>query len=238
VTPNTDRTVSRSTGSVVHMENNEERMRQWCRMWNEDPALAHELMSPACVQWSGQTPGLDSVVGPAEQVRFLEGYRARHVNTFRPRVLADGGDHFAYLWDVDKAGGQKVTGFDVNILHDGRIAENWTFVGEWRDTAPDPAYTGGDDLDKVLDGWLRWRAGDPVDVVAAGFGYFSGAAGPLARPEPAVLTPHREPILDPGRGTIAFLWTGPAGGGADLLSVRDGRVARAWSLTATRSFRY
>lgn len=129
VTPNTDRTVSRTAGTVADMENNEERMRQWCRMWNEDPALAHELMSPTCVQWSGQTPGLDSVVGPAEQVRFLEGYRGKHINIFRPRVLADGGDHFAYLWDVDKADGRKLTGFDVNILHGGGIAENWTFVG-------------------------------------------------------------------------------------------------------------
>jgi hypothetical protein len=91
---------------------------------------------------SGQTGGLDSVVGPAEQVRFLDGYRARHVDIFRPRVLADGGEHFAYLWDVNKADGRKLTGFDVNILHGDRIAENWTFVGERRDTAPDPGCGG------------------------------------------------------------------------------------------------
>ncbi|MFD4641377.1 nuclear transport factor 2 family protein [Lentzea sp. NPDC058436] len=192
------------------MENNEERMQQWCRMWSEDPMLAHELMTPGCVQWSGQTTGLDGVVGPAEQVRFVEGYRAQHVNVFTARVLADGGDRFAYLWDVKKPDGGVVTGFDFNVLHGGKVAENWTFAADWHDSEPDLPYAGGDDLEKVLDDWLSRRG----------------------------LTVHREPVLDPVRGTIAFLWTGPAASGAELLAVRDGEVARSWSLTGTRPFRY
>ena len=43
---------------------NEQRMTSWCRMWNEDPSLAHELMTDDCVQWSDHGVGLDSVVGP------------------------------------------------------------------------------------------------------------------------------------------------------------------------------
>ncbi|MFJ5987829.1 nuclear transport factor 2 family protein [Lentzea sp. NPDC092896] len=191
------------------MNNNEERMQQWCRMWSEDPTLAHELMTPDCVQWSAQTEGLDDVVGPADQVRFIEGYRAQHVNVFTARTLADDGDQFAYLWDVRRPDGTVKTGFDFNVLRGDKIAENWTFVGE-RDTTPDLPPAGGGDLRQVLDGWLDARS----------------------------RTLHREPVLDLVRGTIAFLWTGPAVSGADLLAVRDGRVTCSWSLTGTRPFRY
>ncbi|TWP51764.1 hypothetical protein FKR81_12935 [Lentzea tibetensis] len=61
---------------------NEQRMIDWCRMWNEDPSLAHELMTGSCVQWSNRVESLDAVVGPDQQERFVTDYRARHVNVF------------------------------------------------------------------------------------------------------------------------------------------------------------
>ena len=79
---------------------NDERMRSWCRMWNEAPELAHDLMTDDAVQWSGQGAGLDPVVGPEQQVRFLRAYRARHHPHFTPGLFVDGGDRFAYLWDL------------------------------------------------------------------------------------------------------------------------------------------
>ncbi|MFC9337343.1 hypothetical protein ACFT0G_29000 [Streptomyces sp. NPDC057020] len=109
---------------------NEKRMTTWCRTWNEDPSLAHDLMSDDCVQWSDRVADLDSVVGPDDQERFVTAYRARHVNIFSPRVLVDAGDRFAYLWDVEKADGRTLTGIDVSILTDDRIQEDWTFVAQ------------------------------------------------------------------------------------------------------------
>ena len=112
--------------------NNIDRMITWCRMWNEDPSLAHELLTDDAVQWSGATPALDSVVGPDQAVAFMTSYRAEHVNVFRPRVLVDAGVSFAYTWDVTRPDGVVRSGMDVNVLRDGRIALNWTFVGDQR----------------------------------------------------------------------------------------------------------
>lgn len=247
---------------------NEKRMITWCRMWNEDPSLAYGLMSDDCVQWSDHGAGLDTVVGPHEQEQFVTGYRARHVNVFSPRVLVDAGDRFAYLWDVRKADGQVLTGIDVNILTDDRIRENWTFVAERRceqsDPEPDAAHrTDPATIEDLCHHWVRLRNGRAelaTDVVTDDFDLFSGAgpAGDAHGPseladlierqaktnDPPAITIHRQPVVDPARRYVAFLWTaetradGTSVGGVDLLTVRSGRFARAWSLTGTRPFRY
>ncbi|MFD7078883.1 hypothetical protein [Streptomyces sp. NPDC059918] len=108
-------------------------------------------MSDDCVQWSDHGAGLDAVVGPEQQERFVTPYRARHGNLFGPRLLD----------------------------------------------------------------------------------------------EPPAVTIHRQPVVDPVRGRAALLRTaetsadgGVPVGGVDLLTVRSGRIARAWPLTGTRPFRY
>ena len=117
---------------------NETLMTNWLRMWNENPALARDLMTDDCRQWSGLTPGLDTVVGPEDQVRFVTAYRAKHLNVFRPRVLVDGGDQLAYLWDVTLPDGTVWTGADANIVGAGRVSRNWTFVSNSRSARPRP----------------------------------------------------------------------------------------------------
>ncbi|MEV6583627.1 hypothetical protein AB0M92_36410 [Streptomyces sp. NPDC051582] len=249
------------------MDNNK-RMITWCRMWNEDPSLAYGLMSDDCVQWSDHGAGLDAVVGPEQQERFVTSYRARHVNVFSPRVLADAGDRFAYLWDVRKADGQVLTGIDVNILKGDRIRENWTFVAERRceRSDPGPEAAGRTDvatIEALCHQWVRLRNGRldlAADVVTDDFYLFSGsgpgddAHGPSELADligrqaetkgPPAITIHRQPVVDPARGYAAFLWTaetradGASVGGVDLLTVRSNRFARAWSLTGTRPFRY
>lgn len=206
---------------------NQNLMITWCRMWNEDPALAHDLMTGDCRQWAGQTPGLDTVVGPAEQEAFITKYRSRHVNIFTPRVLVDGGSAFAYTWDVAGPDGQVKTGLDVNIRAGDRIRENWTFVAAGHCDIPDP---GPDETPATCDlvgQWLRGEGSEGVEL-------FSGTARPVTN-APRKL--HRDPILAPGRA--AFLWTAPDGTtGADILALHDGRVSQAWSLTGSREFRY
>lgn len=229
---------------------NEKLMTVWCRMWNEDPSLAHDLMTDECVQWSNHTDGLDSVVGPAAQERFITGYRARHVNIFSPRVLADAGDRFAYLWDVRTPEGEVLTGLDVNIVKDGRIHENWTFVGERRCELLDPGPAGPVDaatLEELCRGWVRLREGraEPSEhVVTSDFALFSGEGGVGGVSELPAFKVHRLPVVDLASGYVALLWTakspadGADVGGVDLLTVRDGRFARGWSLIGNRSFRY
>lgn len=247
---------------------NEKRMTMWCRMWNEDPSLAYDLMSDDCVQWSNRSAGLDTVIGPHQQERFIAAYRALHVNIFSPRVCVDAGDRFAYLWDVRKADGQVLTGIDVNILKDDRIHENWTFVAERHCAQSDPGpeaaeTTGPAAIEELCHRWMQLRNGRvelALDVVTDDFDLFSGADpvsdahGPseladlikrqAQTDDPPAFTIHRRPIVDPTRGHVALLWTaetsvdGTSVGGVDLLTVRAGRFARAWSLTGARPFRY
>jgi hypothetical protein len=240
---------------------NEERMITWCRMWSEDPALAHELMTEDCVQWSGQTAGLDAVVGPKQQEEFVTAYRSEHVNVFTPRVLADAGDSFAYLWDVRVPDGGVRTGLDVNLLAGDRIRENWTFVAQRRCDLPDPAATTPDPAatGDLCDRWLRIGNGHSesvTDLVTDDFQIFLGTTadavdelrGPAAlttlieRREPGSRRLHRRPVLDPAHGRVVFLSTVLANGtessAVDLLDLRGGRVWRAWSLSGGRAFTY
>jgi hypothetical protein len=243
---------------------NETLMRTWCRMWNEDPALAHQVMTGHCTQWSAQTPGLDAVIGPDQQETFVAGYRAQHINLFHPRVLVDAGDRFAYLWDVTLPNGTVWTGADVNTVRDGRIDENWTFVCQRRDDSPDlddadAQPTTVTALDRLCQEWTSLWNGD-VHAVADDVRVFIGAGDQAAElrgraaltghleAERAVQSSttrviHRQPVLDPVRGRAAILWTSSTDGGGrssgvDLLTVHHGRVACASSLTGTRQFRY
>ncbi|MFB7407376.1 hypothetical protein ACFCZ2_09390 [Streptomyces sp. NPDC056202] len=259
--------MSPETAMLFAMDN-EKRMTTWCRMWNEDPSLAHGLMSDDCVQWSDRVADLDSVVGPDDQERFVTAYRARHVNIFSPRVLVDAGNRFAYLWDVEKADGRTLTGIDVNIVKDDRIQENWTFVAQRRyeQEDPEPHTTDRTDLatlQNLCRDWVQLRNGRAE--LAAGlatddFRLFSGttpaddAHGPTelaalierqaATNDPPAVALHRQPVIDTIRGHLALLWTartrthGSSVGGVDLLTTRSGRITHAWSLTGTRPFRY
>lgn len=237
---------------------NEERMIIWCRMWSADPALAHQLMTDDCVQWSGQTAGLDAVVGPKQQEEFVVAYRAQHINVFSPRVLADADDSFAYLWDVRAPDGTVRTGLDVNILAGDRARENWTFVAQRHHDRPDPTTTAPDPAAtrELCDQWLQMWNGQPhpaADLVTDDFQIFFGTTadaadalrGPAAlttlieRRKPTPRSLHREPVLDPAHGQVAFLSTTNTNCGAvDLLTLRNGQVAHAYSLTATRAFCY
>ncbi|MER5928436.1 hypothetical protein [Streptomyces mirabilis] len=110
---------------------------------------------------------------------------------------------------------------------------------------------------------MQLRNGRPelaMDLVNGDFALFSGAdkVGDAHGPseladlikqqaetaDPPAFTIHRQPVVAPARGHGAFLWTaetkadGALVGGVDLLTVRAGRFARAWSLTGARSFRY
>ena len=193
------------------MDNNAELTQTWCRMWSEDPALAHDLMTDKCRQWSGQTPGLDVVVGPQQQEDFVIAYRAQHVNVFVPRVLVDAGDRFAYLWDVTAPDGSVRSGVDVNVMRGDKVELNWTFVADRRFPGPDP----------------EPEATDPA-VLAR-----------LCREHLADRRAHHEPILDPDRGRAAVLHAGADGvGGLELITVRGGRLAQAWSFDAVRPFAY
>ncbi|QMU79839.1 hypothetical protein GXW83_33210 [Streptacidiphilus sp. PB12-B1b] len=243
--------------------NNEKRMTLWCRMWDEDPSLAHDLMTDTCVQWSDRLTSLDSAVGAQEQERCAARYRVERANAFTPRVLADGGDRFAYLWDVRAPDGTVRSGMDVNVLRGDLVDENWTFVAERRCERPDSAAEGFGPADPtliedLLHRWLRLRNGEASsagDLVTGDFTLFSGAgpdgdaagpdglAGLASRWSGGAVAVHRSPVVDPARGRVAFLWTstGPDGdvvGGADLLTVRDGRLAQGWSMTGIRPFRY
>lgn len=215
MTSNTDTTLSPTVATVMGMDIAEatELATSWCRMWNEKPALAYELMTDDCVQWFANAPDLDSVIGPAQQEAFVTAYRGRQVNVFVPRLYVVDGDAFAYLWDVTFPDATVMTGIDVNVVQGKRIRENWTFLGPRRD-APDPP--PGDLLD-----------GEKLTTLASGWAAAMGYAV------------HRRLIVDESSGRIAVLRnTSDGAGGVDLLAVRDGDVEPIWSVTGARAFRY
>ena len=99
VTPNTDTTLSPRLGTVIVMDIDgvTELTTTWCRMWNEDAALAHQLMTDDCVQWWSGGPDLDAVVGPAAQEAFVRTAQTQIGNVFRPRLYVADDDMFAYV---------------------------------------------------------------------------------------------------------------------------------------------
>lgn len=225
--------------ATVLLVDNAELTTTWCAMWSEDPALAHRVLAPDGRQWSGQTDALDPVVGPEQQVAFVTSYRAQHVNVFTPRVLVDGGDTFAYLWDVRLPDGTVHTGLDVNVVRDGLVSENWTFVAPRACELPDPeAPQAGDapldaaGLADVAARWVALWAGQvelAAGLVSDDLLAWSGASevaqegtGPevLAarverereRHDARTVRAHRDPVLDVGRQRVALLWTADEAG--------------------------
>lgn len=204
----------------------------WCRMWSEDPTLAHEVLAPDGRQWSGQTPALDDVVGPEQQVEFVTAYRAQHVNVFSPRVLADGGDRFAYLWDVRLPDGTVHTGLDVNVLRGGLVADNWTFVAPRRCELADPEVSGDASLDVraltafarrwtsvwggevelvdelVTEDFLAWSQSTEVEEQGTGSDVLvARVLAETGRHDTRGVELHREPVVDVARQRVALLWT-------------------------------
>ncbi|MGI5130255.1 nuclear transport factor 2 family protein [Pseudonocardia sp. CA-107938] len=240
----------------------------WCAMWSDDAALAHDLIAPDGRQWAGTRAGLDDVVGPGATQQFVAAYQQERGIRFAPRTLViDGADRLAYTWDATLRDGTVLTGADVCVLRDGLVADNWTIVGERRAPTPDIAGAGGAtraDLAAAVAGWTPLWNGDtsrPADVVTPDASIWlarnpDGAdevRGPEAMAAYAqrfrstrtglTLVPHREPVLDVARGTAALLWQGvvdgrAVAGGIDVLAVRDGRVAHAWTFVSTRPMRY
>jgi len=255
--PNTDRTVLPPDGRLASMDN-DEIMTMWCRMRSGEAALAHRMMTAGAVQWSGQTSALDSVIGPDAQERFITDHHKKTGDSYTARVFADVGARFAYTWDVRVGLDEEWTGFDFNVTTDGLIDENWTFVASRHcdATDPEPAPAAAADLQDVCDRWIRVWAGETdlvqglvsedVSVYLAAPDFAADdLRGPAeladlitnrwanaGKPQVAV---HREPVLDAKRGRVAMLWTDSDDQvGGDLLAVRDGRVTRAWSFSATR----
>jgi hypothetical protein len=185
----------------------------WARMWTAQPALAVDLMTDDCVQWSADAPVLDEVVGPQQQERFIIAHRAKHVTVFDRRLLVADGDAFAYLWDVTFPDGSMKTGIDVNVVRDGLISENWTFMGEAYREEPDPAPGDSADRDE-----LRGRAEEWANI--RGFQL------------------HRRQVVDAAAGRIVLMRTSGGVGGVDLLTLRDGTLETSWSITGVRAFRY
>jgi hypothetical protein len=185
----------------------------WARMWTAQPALAADLMSGDCVQWSADTPVLDEVIGPQQQERFIVAHRLKHVTVFDRRLLVADGDTFAYLWDVTFPDGSMKTGIDVNVVRDGLIAVNWTFMGNAYREEPDPAPG-----DSTGPGHLRGLAEKWADV--QGFRI------------------HGRQIVDAAAGRVVLMRTSDGVGGIDLLTLRDGVLEASWSITGVRDFRY
>jgi hypothetical protein len=180
----------------------------WCRMWSEDPALAHQLLTEDGRQSSLKTTGLDTVIGPQQAEDFVRWYRGERGIRFVPRTLAiDGTDRLAYTWDATFPDGTVVTGADVCVLRDGLVAENWTVPAAERSTLPDgPGRPAGaldrDELQKLVAEIHPW---------------------------------HRDLVIDVERQTVAGTWSDGTIGGIALLTVEDGRIGRQWSIEGTRT---
>ncbi len=188
----------------------------WCRMWSQDAALAHELLTEDARQWSGRTPALDDVVGPGATEKFVATYQHEVGNVFRTRTLViDGDDRLAYTWDLTRRNGEVLTGADVCVLRDGLVVENWTI----------PSY-------------------DPRSDLADGPGAGAPAvAEPLSRQELLELTAnahpwHRERVVDVARQTVAGTWSDGERGGIAVLVVESGRIDRQWVIPGTRALLY
>jgi hypothetical protein len=207
-------------------------MTTWCAMWSEDPELAHQVLAKDGRQWSGQTNALDPVVGPDQQVEFVTGYRAQHVNVFTARVLADGGDRFAYLWDVRLPDGTVHTGLDVNVVRDGLVADNWTFASGRSCDLPDPAETDDTRLDAaelaavaarwvavwdgaveqaaalVTEDYLAWSASTEVEQEGTGPDVLAARVEQeRTRHDSLAVALHQQPVVDVARQRVALLWT-------------------------------
>lgn len=109
----------------------------WCRMWNDDPSLAHLVVGDRLTGWFGNTDSGALLTDAGELEAFVARYREQTPNVFTPKiVVADPvTNRMAYTWDVHLAtgvtvsgiAGDDISGIDVNTLdaHD-RIVVNRT----------------------------------------------------------------------------------------------------------------
>lgn len=210
------------------MTNIEEIPQTWCRMWNDDASLAHDLITADGRWWSGIGDAADRLVGPGDTERFVAGYQRDVGNKFTLRTpVYDGTDRIAFTWDVARPDGSVWSGADVCVLRDGKVALNWTLpTVDRRDQVPDPPTGRGslerDAIAEVVESWSIGRDGVPDDRV---FGSPHGSTKAI----------HGEPVIDLAAQTVAFTWSADGVGGIDVLVLDEGEVARAWSLAGTRA---
>lgn len=232
----------------------------WCRTWNEEPALALDLVADDARMWNGHSDMFDGVVGPAAFVAAITGYHESQGTRFATRTLVvDGPDRLATTWDATLPDGTRLTGADVSVLRDGRIVANWMVPGGRHAPLPDVTGTGGasrDEIAGLCTAWTSlWNGGTDraaavvVEDVAVWFGGPDPLAGRAAFV--AFVDGHRaarpglhyalagEPVVDVDRQTAAMLWTatddGRELGGIDVVALREGRFAAVWSVTAERA---
>jgi hypothetical protein len=113
----------------------------WCRMWNDEASLAHQLVTDDFRMWLGLSANGDAVSGPDGLARLVERYQHDQGVRFTPRLIVDGGEaagggRLAYSWDAHFPDGSVRSGIDVYTLRNGCVAENWSIVGERPNTLP------------------------------------------------------------------------------------------------------
>ncbi|MDO9458181.1 hypothetical protein [Nocardioides sp.] len=203
----------------------------WCRMWNEDASLAHDLITDDGRWWSGKSDIADGFVGPDDTGAFVQTYQRDVGNLFTPRTLVlDGADRLAYTWDVTLRDGTVLTGADVCVLRDGKVVLNWTLPADRRDETPDPPTGRGsatrDEIGELVRGWCaRWQ--DVADDDAVFW-------GPTDRRRDESVELHGDPVVDVAGQSVALTWSAGGVGGIDVLVLDGGRVGRAWSFGGQR----
>lgn len=232
----------------------------WCRMWNDDPALARSLVTDDARVWFGgaQNPDLHGV---EDFETFVERYRTEKAVRFTPLTVAydDGGDRFAYTWQARFPDGRERGGIDFYTLRDGRIAENWSVVGGRPMALPVRQSTVDDAaIAEACADWTRLWNGEieAQRLVAPGFELWFGALDPITgsdafaafierhraeRPGLRYVT-HRRPVIDTERQLAGLTWTAALGervvGGIDMLRFVDGTLMQVWSVTGDKGFSF
>jgi hypothetical protein len=232
----------------------------WCRTWNDDPALAHDLVTDDARMWGGHSDMLDGVVGPDAFVAAITAYHEGHGTRFTPRTLVvDGPDRLATTWDATLPDGTRLTGVDVSALRDGRVAVNWMVPGGQHAPLPDVPGSGRASRDEIAGLCTAWtslwngEADRAAAILVEDVAVWFGAADPVADRATftAFVQEHRadrpglrfalqgEPVVDVERQTAAMLWTatrdGRELGGIDVVALRDGQIAAVWSVTGARA---
>ncbi|MGO9081283.1 MAG: hypothetical protein ACLQDY_19960 [Streptosporangiaceae bacterium] len=209
----------------------------WCRMWNDDPALAHQLVTAGFRMWLGRSTGGDQVRGPADLAAFVTAYRAEQGVRFTPLVVAAGdGGRLAYTWEAVFPDGATLGGIDVCTMHGGLVAENWSIAGERPNTLPGSAAGAGSGRRAVRAERMRQLCADwspmwngevslAAELVSGDFRIWFGgiqtAADDLAGPgaladyvtkhragRPSLtFAKHRDLVIDAARQRAAFTWS-------------------------------
>jgi hypothetical protein len=230
----------------------------WRDMWNDQPALAHDLLTDDARLWSGKVDVFDPITGPAAFADYLAAYQRDRRIRFTTRAVVADRDRLATTWDAALPDGSVRSGADVHLLRDGRVARHWTITGDAAAPATEPHGTGAATRAEIValcDAWLPLWNGDvdlAGDLLTDDFRiWFSTGRDVRGRAAFAdfvrnhrstrpglVFAMHGDPVVDVDRQTAAYTWTatldGRELGGIDVFAVRDGRFAQVWSWTGTR----